>query len=117
MSNTTPTNAVVTGLEHVGSGIATGLHFVEHFFEAAVQDEKILAKMTPEAKAIAVKIFTDLTVLVADGTITVADKGSNLAIDAKVIADIQSLYLDAKSGVSTAKAMFEALNINLTVTP
>ena len=106
-------NTIISSLETIGSGAATAFRFVTHVLEVAVQDEKIIEKLTPEAKKIMVKIFADIASLVADGTITVAEKGTNIMVDAKVISDIQQLYMDAKNDVPAVKAMFDALSIKI----
>ena len=86
---------------------------LKNLLKRATEAEKVLAKMTPEAKAAAVETFGDVLAFVAAADAAGAEKGLNFTLDSTVIALAQKLYQDAKSDVVEAKALFDALGISV----
>ncbi len=84
---------------------------ISDLFKKASAAEKVLQQMTPEARIAAVQTFGDVLAFVAAADAAGAEKGLNFTLDASVIALAQKLYNDAKSDISEAKALFDALGI------
>ena len=84
---------------------------ISDLFQRASAAEKVLRQMTPEARTAAVETFGDVLAFVAAADAAGAEKGLNFTLDASVIALAQKLYQDAKSDITEAKALFDALGI------
>lgn len=97
--------------QSVGSGLEVAAKAISHFFEDAATIDKILHALTPAAKQAAVKVFSDLLVIVSDGGSAAAASGINFTLDAKVVADLQQVVSDAKAGIKQAEDIFRALNL------
>jgi len=86
---------------------------VGRFLTRASEVEQALSAMTPEAKAAALETFSDVLAFVAAVDAAVEAKGTNFALDGKVLAYAKELYDDAKRDVAEAKKIFAALGIDV----
>lgn len=97
----------------IGKGfVAAGTGIVK-FFGAVEKVDAIYHALTPEAKAAAIKTFQDAVKTVIDAEAAGAAGGTNLALDAAVIADVKVLYADAIADQAQAKQVFAALGVSL----
>lgn len=109
----TSNNIFLTGLTKIGSGLATAGRFIEHVFTDISKVNEVFNSLTPEAKQVALAIFTDITSVVADGTVAASGGGLNFAADAKIVADIEKLIADAKAGSADVVKMFTSLGVKI----
>lgn len=97
----------------IGRGFVSAGILIGRFFGSIEKVDAIYHALTPEAKAAAIKTFEDAARTVVDAEAAGAAGGTNLALDAQVIADVKQLYADAMADEAVAKKVFAALGVQL----
>jgi hypothetical protein len=95
----TMSNPIAHAAEVVGHDIKIAAVDTEHAIVKTVEflpkAEKLIAsaiKDQPEVKSAVLDLVTQATAVIGDVTIDVADKGINLAADAKTLADAEAFF-------------------------
>lgn len=100
-------------LVKIGRGFVRACNILGRIFGSVEKVDEIYHALTPEAKAAAMKTFQDAAKTVVDAEAAGAAGGTNLVLDAQVIADVKQLYADAIADEAAAKKVFAALGITL----
>jgi len=101
----------------IGHGAVRAGLLIGRFFGSVQKVDAIYHALTPEAKAAAIKTFQDAAKTVVDAEAAGVAQGTNLVLDAQVIADVKQLYADAMADVAAAKKVFAALGVTLPEVP
>jgi hypothetical protein len=101
--------SVETVLETVGSDVRAFFLKLAGDVQKARQVWQILS--SAQTRAVLLAIGSDAVKLVKDATVAEAAKGFSLTLDEAVVADIQKLIADAKSGDGVIVEDLKALGI------
>lgn len=95
----------------IGSGVAAFGKGVATEFTKIKAIWGLVSDLSPQLAHDALIIFADLTAAVADAESAASQDGLNFQLDAKIYADIQTLWADAKAGEKDAVNILKHLNL------